>query len=141
MTPDRGDSVRRIDGRRLANAARFVLVGMVALTLIGQPVAAQSDDPGNPVCGTEGMETITNIIEGWVKLTAGIGLMAMIAVWQGDALAEMFTNNPDSRRQLKQHKRTIGKSGMTLVLLGPGATVAGNLMGLPITQCVDLIPF
>lgn len=128
-------------GARIALAVKTLLLGLVALTLLAQPVAAQAGSGDNPVCGTEGMETITSIVEGWVKLTTGLGLMAMVAVWQGDALAEMFANDPESRRKLKQHKRAIGKSGLTLVAIGPGATVAGNLMNLPITQCVDLIPF
>lgn len=131
---------RSLDSQLISVAIRVMLVGLLALTLLAQPVAAQSGDE-NPVCGKEGMDTIANIIEGWVKLTAGLGLMAMIAVWQANTLAEMFTNNPDSRRQLKQHKRTIGKSGLTLVALGPGATIAGRLMGLPVTECVNLIPF
>lgn len=138
--PGCGSSESEVDGRQIAKATRALFLGMVVLTVVVQPVAAQSGG-GNPVCGTEGMSTITNIVEGWVKLTAGLGLMAMVAVWQGDSLAEMFAKDPESRRKIKQHKRTIGKSGLTLVALGPGATLAGNLMNLPITQCVDLIPF
>lgn len=131
---------RSIDSQRMVFAVRMLLIGVVALTLLAQPVAAQSGSD-NPVCGKDGMDTITGIVEGWVKLTAGLGLMGMIGAWQGDALAEMVANTPESRKKLKRHKRSVGKSGLTLIVLGPVATIAGQLMGLPITQCVNLVPF
>lgn len=151
MRTDDATDDRSIEVSASTLPVRCLLVALLAVGLLAAPAAAvasaqevgaNEDPPGtNPVCDRDGMDTITGIIEGFVQLTAGLGIMAMIAVWQGDTLAEMFAGSPESKKRLKRHKRTVAKSGITLVVLGPGATVAGKLMGLPITACVNLIPF
>lgn len=88
-----------------------------------------------------GVDQIAGVIEGFVKLTAGLGVMGLVAVWQVDSLAEMVSLNPEQKKQLKRHKRGAGKSAAVLTLAGPMATVGGALMGIPIISCVNLIPF
>jgi hypothetical protein len=53
----------------------------------------------------------------------------------------MFTLNPEQKKGLKRHKRSAMKSAVILVVLGPLYTVAGSMMGLPLAQCVDLVPW
>lgn len=53
----------------------------------------------------------------------------------------MFTVNPEQKKGLKQHKRTALKSAVILLVLGPLYTVAGSTMGLPLADCVDLVPW
>ena len=115
----------------------LVLTGLVLSFVAGQPVAAQE---ANPVCSDES-GTLPIMIEGFIQMTTALGLMGLLVVWQADELAEMFTLSSDQKQALKGHKRSAMKSAAVLVLLGPVFTVAGDMMGLPVAQCVDLIPF
>ncbi|MFB9825568.1 hypothetical protein [Halobaculum roseum] len=103
-------------------------------------VAAQDEEPTNPVC-TDESDTLANMIEGFVQITTGLGIMGLLVVWQADALMEMFTLGREQKAKIKQHKRGAGRSALTLVVLGPLFTVGGTAMDLPIAECVDLIPF
>ena len=67
--------------------------------------------------------------------------MGLLVVWQADSLMEMFTLSREQKTALKQHKRGALKSAGVLVLLGPLFTIARSMMGLPIAECVNLIPF
>lgn len=108
-----------------------------ALALIAvDPVLAQE----NPICA-EQSETLVDMIEGFVQLTTGLGVMGLLIVWQGDSLMEMFTMNQEQQAGFKQHKRKALKSATVLVLLGPLFTLLGSSMELPIADCVDLTPF
>jgi hypothetical protein len=121
-------------------AARTVIALGVFITVFAviavQPALAQE----NPVC-QEDSETLINMIEGFVQLTTGLGVMGLLVVWQADSLLEMFTLSQEQQASLKQHKRSAMKSASTLILLGPLFTLAGSMMDLPIATCVDLIPF
>lgn len=112
-------------------------MAVMILSLLAQPAAAQAD---NPVC-QDSSDTLSDMIEGFLQITTGLGLMGLLVVWQGDSLLEMFTLDRDRQTQLKRHKRKAGKSAIVLVALGPLFTVAGSTMELPIAQCVDLVPF
>lgn len=128
-------SVRRADGKR---ALRILLLAVVGISLLAAaPAAAQE---ANPICQEES-ETLTTMIEGFVQLTTGLGIMGLLVVWQADSLMEMFTLSREQKTALKQHKRGALKSAGILVLLGPLFTLAGSTMGLPIAECVNLIPF
>jgi hypothetical protein len=108
----------------------------VVLTILAiDPALAQ-----NPVC-QESSETLANMIEGFVQVTTGLGVMGLLVVWQADSLMEMFTMTQDRQMAFKRHKRNALKSATVLVLLGPLFTVMGSMMDLPIAQCVDLTPF
>lgn len=100
------------------------------------PVLAQE----NPICA-EQSETLVNMIEGFVQMTTGLGVMGLMIVWQGDSLMEMFTMNHEQQAGFKQHKRKALKSATVLVMLGPLFTLMGSSMELPIADCVDLVPF
>ena len=100
------------------------------------PVLAQE----NPICA-EQSETLVNMIEGFVQLTTGLGVMGLLIVWQADSLMEMFTLKQEHQLGLKEHKRSALKSATILVLLGPLFTLMGSSMNLPVAECVDLIPF
>ena len=104
--------------------------------MVVDPVLAQA----NPVC-QESSETLVNMIEGFVQLTTGLGVMGLLVVWQGDSLMEMFTMDHEQQMGFKQHKRKALKSATVLVLLGPLFTLMGTSMELPIADCGDLIPF
>jgi hypothetical protein len=111
-------------------ALTVVLLSLFAV----QPVAAQS----NAVCSAD---NLPSMIEGFFQLTTALGIVGLAIVWQADSLVEMFTLNPEQKKGLKRHKRSAMKSAVVLVVLGPMYTVAGSMMGLPLAQCVDLVPW
>jgi len=115
---------------------------LAGIVLASAPALAQDGDGGssNPVC-QDSSNTLANMIEGFLQITTGLGIMGLLIVWQADSLAEMFTLNREQKANLKRHKHSATKSGAILVILGPLFTVAGSVMELPIAQCVDLIPF
>ena len=123
------------DGTRAFRILIAVIVGVSFL--VAMPAAAQET---NPICQDDS-GTLTNMLEGFVQLTTGLGLMGLLVVWQADSLMEMFTLSREQKTALKQHKRGALKSTGILVLLGPLFTLAGSMMGLPIAECVNLIPF
>ncbi|WP_430540858.1 hypothetical protein [Natrialbaceae archaeon AArc-T1-2] len=108
----------------------LALLGLVAM----KPVAAQDD----VVCEAE---QLPGMISGFFQITTALGIIGLVVVWQADSLAEMFTVNPEQKKGLKQHKRTALKSAVILLVLGPLYTVAGSTMGLPLAECVDLVPW
>jgi len=119
----------------------FLLLGLVAS--FAAPAAAQDNSGSsatNPVC-QDSSNTLPDMIEGFVQITTSLGLMGLLVVWQADSLMEMFTLSREQKAKIKQHKRGAMRSAVVLVVLGPVFTVAGSTMGLPIAQCVDLIPF
>lgn len=81
------------------------------------------------------------MIEGFVQITTGLGIMGLLVVWQAESLMEMFTFNPKKKTNFKRHKQSAMKSAGVLVLLGPLFTIAGSAMNLPIAECVTLMPF
>jgi high-affinity nickel permease len=123
---------------RALQVALIASVIVVSPLLAAQPAAAAESD--NPVCQEES-GTLTDMIEGFVQLTTGLGVMGLLVVWQADELMEMFTLSREQKASLKEHKRGAMKSGVVLTVLGPLFTLAGNSMNLPIAECVDLIPF
>ncbi|MCD2203910.1 hypothetical protein [Halobacterium sp. KA-6] len=130
--PERStDTESLLTGRIPRQAAlTFVLLGLFAV----EPVAAQD----NAVCSAD---NLPSMIEGFFQLTTALGIVGLAIVWQADSLIEMFTLNPEQKKGLKRHKRSAMKSAVVLVVLGPLYTVAGSMMGLPLAQCVDLVPW
>ncbi len=130
-------TIARLTGRRAVARTGVVLGGAVlVLALVAvDPALAQ-----NPVC-EEDSDTLVNMIEGFVQLTTGLGVMGLLVVWQADSLMEMFTLGQERQRALKRHKRSALKSAIVLVILGPLFTVMGSSMDLPVADCVDVIPF
>jgi hypothetical protein len=128
---------RSTDRHSITRTMTVLCSTVLVLTLLAiDPALAQT----NPVC-QEGSETLVNMIEGFVQLTTGLGVMGLLVVWQADSLMEMFTMSQDQQAAFKRHKRKALKSATVLVLLGPLFTVMGSSMDLPIAQCVDLTPF
>ena len=129
-------SNRFTDGSVLPNSfLRQTVLAVVLVSLIAvQPVVAQD----NAVCNAD---NLPSMIEGFFQLTTGLGIVGLAVVWQADSLIEIFTLNPDQKKGLKRHKRSAMKSAVVLVVLGPLYTVAGSMMGLPLAQCVDLVPW
>jgi hypothetical protein len=129
-------TARIADHRRAARTGVILGGALLVLTLVAvDPALAQ-----NPVCAEES-NTLVNMIEGFVQLTTGLGVMGLLIVWQADSLMEMFTMSLDQQTAFKRHKFKALKSATVLVLLGPLFTVMGSMMDLPIAQCVDLTPF
>ena len=118
---------------RLQLPLTITLLSLVAV----DPALAQQTSQG-AVCNAD---NLPEMIEGFFQLTTGLGIVGLAVVWQADSLIEMFTLNPDQKKGLKQHKRSAMKSAVVLVILGPLYTVAGSMMGLPLAQCVDLVPW
>ena len=115
--------------------ARRGAVGCLLLSMVAvEPAAAQT----NAVCTAD---NLPEMIEGFFQLTTAVGIVGLAVVWQADSLIEMFTLNPEQKEGLKRHKRSAMKSAVVLVVLGPLYTVAGAVMGLPLAQCVDLVPW
>ena len=115
--------------------ARSGLTSIIILSLVAvDPVLAQD----SVVCDAEGLP---DMISGFFQITTALGIMGLVVVWQADSLVEMFTMNIEQKKSLKQHKRTAMKSAVILVILGPLYTVAGAAMGLPLAECVDLVPW
>lgn len=129
-------TARITDHRRAARTGGILGGALLVLTLVAvDPALAQ-----NPVC-EEQSDTLVNMIEGFVQLTTGLGVMGLLVVWQADSLMEMFTLGQERQRALKRHKRSALKSAIVLVILGPLFTVMGSSMDLPVADCVDVIPF
>lgn len=122
------------------NGLLLLLCLLAGLAVGAQPAVAQEGTPVNPVC-QDSSDTLANMIEGFVQVTTGLGIMGLLIVWQAESLAEMFTVGREQKANLKRHKRGAMKSAVTLVVLGPLFTVAGSAMSIPVAQCVDLIPF
>ena len=135
LRPDVVQFTNYANGTRAFRILIAVLVGVSLL--VAMPAAAQET---NPICQDDS-GTLTNMLEGFVQLTTGLGLMGLLVVWQADSLMEMFTLSREQKTALKQHKRGALKSAGVLVLLGPLFTLAGSMMGLPIAECANLIPF
>ncbi|MFC5368637.1 MULTISPECIES: hypothetical protein [Haloferacaceae] len=130
-------SENRTDSQSTAvsKVSRQAVLTVALLSLFAvQPVAAQT----SAVCSAD---NLPSMIEGFFQLTTGLGIVGLAVVWQADSLIEMFTLNPEQKKGLKRHKRSAMKSAVVLVVLGPLYTVAGSMMGLPLAQCVDLVPW
>ena len=111
------------------------LTSLILLSIVAvQPALAQD----GVVCEAD---QLPSMISGFFQLTTGLGIMGLVVVWQADSLAEMFTMSPEQRKGFKRHKRTALKSTIVLLVLGPLYTVAGSVMGLPLAECVDLVPW
>jgi len=136
-SPSSETAVSRPDSHPIAASARtrrvLLTVGLVSLLAV-QPVAAQS----GAVCNAD---KLPSMIEGFFQLTTGLGIIGLAVVWQADSLIEMFTLNPEQKKDLKRHKRSAMKSAVVLLVLGPLYTVAGSLMSLPLADCVNLVPW
>ena len=111
---------------------------IAALSLLAVEPALAQQTSQSAVCSAD---NLPGMIEGFFQLTTGLGIVGLAVVWQADSLIEMFTLNPDQKKGLKRHKRSAMKSAVVLVILGPLYTVAGSMMGLPLAQCVDLVPW
>lgn len=113
---------------------RIGIIGIFLLTFAVDPALAQ----GGAVCSAD---KLPSMIEGFFQITTGIGIVGLAIVWQADSLIDMFTLNPEQKKALKRHKRSAMKSAVILLVLGPLYTVAGSIMGLPLADCVNLVPW
>ena len=122
----------------IARSSRWLWRGLLALGLVCtvavQPVLAQD----GVVCDAE---QLPSMISGFFQITTAFGIVGLAVVWQADSLAEMFMMRPEQAKGFKRHKRTALKSTVILLILGPIYTVAGSVMGLPLAECVDLVPW
>lgn len=103
-----------------------------------EPALAASGEASSTICDADKLETM---IEGFFQLTTGLGIVGLAVVYQADSLIEMFTLNPEQKKGIKRHKRSAMKSAVILLILGPLYTVAGSMMGLPLANCVELVPW
>lgn len=127
-----GESTETREYRRLG--FRLAIVLFLVSGLAVNTAVAQTD----VVCDAE---QLPEMISGFFQITTTLGIAGLVVVWQADSLAEMFTASPEQLKRLKQHKKTTLKSAIVLVVLGPLYTVAGATMGLPLADCVDLVPW
>ena len=120
---------------RLGLKLLFTISALLITTV--EPALAQETSQ-SAVCSAD---NLPGMIEGFFQLTTALGIVGLAVVWQADSLIEMFTLDPDQKKGLKRHKRSAMKSAVVLVILGPLYTVAGSMMGLPLAQCVNLVPW
>jgi len=113
---------------------RGVFSAVVLIAVAANPALAQD----GVVCDAE---QLPSMISGFFQITTALGIIGVVVVWQADSLAEMFTMSPEQKKGFKRHKRTALKSVVVLLVLGPLYTVAGSVMGLPLAECVDLVPW
>src|SRR6056297_2190090 len=111
---------------------------IAAISLIAVEPALAQQTSQSAVCSAD---NLPGMIEGFFRLTTGLGIVGLAVVWQGDSLIELFTLNPEQKKSLKRHKQSAMKSTVILVILGPLYTVAGTMMGLPLASCVNLVPW
>ncbi|WP_241175476.1 hypothetical protein [Natronolimnobius sp. AArcel1] len=134
------ENIESVESQTNAERVPWRLVRQLSLSIVLfslvliKPVVAQD----GVVCEAE---QLPDMISGFFQITTALGIIGLVVVWQADSLAEMFTVNPEQKKGLKQHKRTALKSAIILVVLGPLYTVAGSTMGLPLAECVDLVPW
>jgi hypothetical protein len=115
-----------------------VTLPILSLLIVGvDPVLAQQPLQSS-VCSAE---NLPGMIEGFFQITTSLGIIGLAIVWQADSLIDMFTLDPDQKKEFKQHKLSAMKSAVILVVLGPLYTVAGSIMGLPLAECVNLAPW
>ncbi|OVE82909.1 hypothetical protein [Natronolimnobius baerhuensis] len=140
MTTPFDENTESIESRTNSGRVPWRLVRQLSLSIVLfslvliKPVVAQD----GVVCEAE---QLPDMISGFFQITTALGIIGLVVVWQADSLAEMFTVNPEQKKGLKQHKRTALKSAIILLVLGPLYTVAGSTMGLPLAECVDLVPW
>lgn len=115
-------------------STRWVVVLVVSQLVLVEPVVAQQ----SAMCGAE---KLPGMIEGFFQLSVGIGMLGLAVVWQADSLLEMVKLDQEGKRRLRDHRRSALKSAVVLVALGPLYTVAGSTMGLPLAECIDLVPW
>jgi hypothetical protein len=106
----------------------------------GGASASAAADESNPLC-RDGAGSLATFVESAVQLTTGLGIMLLLVVWQGSSLLSMVTVGREQKAQLKEYKRGAFQSAGVLLVSGPLFTLGGSMMGLPIAQCVDLVPF
>jgi hypothetical protein len=126
--------------RYLVAVARVLAGGVLVAALVTAPTAAQTTDTVNPVCRDD-TDTLAQLLEGFVRITTGIGMIGLLVVWQADSLMQMFQLSRDQKARLKEHKRGAIRSAAVLLVLPPLFTVSCSAMGLPVARCVDLVPF
>ncbi len=138
MSSDADCSSDATSGQSSVDHRRWLWRGgmaVVMFTLVAiHPAAAQD----GIVCDAD---QLPSMISGFFQVTTAIGIMGLAVVWQADSLAEMFTMSPEQKKGFKQHKRTALKSAVILLILGPLYSVIGPVMGLPLADCVDLVPW
>ena len=95
----------------------------------------------DPFCNSGSASSLGQTVEGFFQLTAGVGLVGLVAVWQMESLMGVFAMSPEQKRNLKEHKRDAGKAAVTLLAIGPLYVAAQSAMGLPMGDCLSLSPF
>lgn len=114
------------------------VVGLTALVLVAaDPTAAQN------ICENASGSTnrIGNIVNGFFQLTTALGLVGVVLLWQGDALANLFTLSPKQKRGLKRRKSSAMKGALVLLLLGPMIFALDQVIpggGLPLGGCANV---
>lgn len=109
---------------------------LVLLVVASDPALAA--ETASTICSTE---KLPKAIEGFFELTTAFGLIGVIVVWQGSSLLEMFTLSPEQKKELRYRKRDAFRSMVVIFALGPVYSIAGPKMGLPLAQCIDLVPW
>lgn len=125
----------------MSRSLRVLLFTIVILGVFTVQPAVAEETTNNATGIVCGAEKLPDMVEGFFELTTGFGVLGLVIVWQGDSLLSMFTLSPEQKKGLKRHKRTALKSTIVLLTLGPLYTVAGSTMGLPMAECIDLVPW
>ena len=122
-------------GSRLRRIARIGGVATVLLLTVAVSPAAAQD---GLVCESSFLE---NLFQTFVNFTTLSAVVIFVALYQLDAVMEMFAFGPERQKQIKQHKKKLWGGLLQLVLIGPGITAFGNAVGWDFASCINLVPF
>ncbi|RLM68469.1 hypothetical protein [Halorubrum sp. Atlit-26R] len=107
---------------------------VLLLTVAVSPAAAQD----GLVCESSFLE---NLFQTFVNFTTLSAVVIFVALYQLDAVMEMFAFGPERQKQIKQHKKKLWGGLLQLILIGPGITAFGSAVGWDFASCIDLVPF
>ncbi|MFC6770037.1 hypothetical protein ACFQDD_00610 [Halorubrum pallidum] len=123
--------------QRLYQSLKTAGVSLVILILFAsQPVAAQGNE--SLVCGSDFLEST---IQAFVTATSLSAVILFVALYQMDAIMEMVAMSPESQQKVKQHEKKLWGALIKIIVVGPGVTAIGGMIGWEFASCIDLVPF
>jgi len=123
------------EASRLRRVARIGgMAAVLLLTVAVSPAAAQD----GLVCESSFLE---DLFQTFVNFTTLSAVVIFVALYQLDALLEMFAFGPERQKQIKSHKKKLWAGLAQLILIGPGITAFGNAVGWDFASCINLVPF
>lgn len=139
------------------NLTRIVSIALALTVLltIGTGAALAADDPDeidkndSMFCNKEGPSgtsapydwtgtptPIGSVVETFISLLFGIGLLGVFVVWQGSAIGNILSLDRNQKRRIKRYRGSATKSFAILVIIGPLFTILTNVLGMKAVDCI-----